>query len=384
MNERKKIIFINQSAGYLTVDMVHAFYHSGLYEKVVLITGKTDDGQSIHQDIEVSFIKKYTKKTLASRTLSWIIASIQVLFLLLFKYRNYHVFLFSNPPLISFIVLFLRHPYSVLIYDLYPEWLVKSGIIRERSIINRIWSRYNNRFFGRADHVFTITGGIAKGINRYSPACKVSVIPVWCETFGKISPSQEENRFINRYHLKNKFIVMYSGNMGKGHDPETLVYLAERLKKERDIVFIFSGEGWKKQIISDLICRLNLDNCLLLPRQSRDIFPDFLAAAHIGVVSVTNGAELVCIPSKTYNLLSFGVPILGITENFSDLFHLVTENRVGKCFSCGDISGMAAYVQLIKSGQGSEYRDNALRVSKKFTGGNVFEFLNYSYSFCRK
>jgi glycosyltransferase involved in cell wall biosynthesis len=384
MAEKKKIIFINQSAGYLTVDMVHAFYRSGLYETVALITGKTDDRRSIHQNIEVSFIKKYTKKTVASRILSWITASIQVLFLLLFKYRDYHIFLFSNPPLISFIVFFLRHPYSILIYDLYPEWLVKSGIIKERSIINRIWSRYNDRFFGRADNVFTITDGIAQGINRYSPVCKVSVIPVWCETFGKMTSSPEENRFINRYHLKNKFIVMYSGNMGKGHDLETLVYLAGRLKKEHDIVFIFSGEGWKKQIINDLIYQLNLDNCLILPRQSREIFPDFLAAAHIGVVSVTNGAERVCIPSKTYNLLSFGVPILGITENFSDLFHLVTENRVGKCFSCGDISGMAAYVQLIKSGQGSEFRDNALRVSKKFTGENVLEFLNHSYSFCRR
>jgi hypothetical protein len=173
---------------------------------------------------------------------------------------------------------------------------------------------------------------------------------------------------------------MYSGNMGKGHDMESLVYLAERFREEKDVIFIFSGEGWKKQIINDLIHQLNLENCLVLPPQHKDTFFDLLAAAHIGVVSLTKGAELVSIPSKTYNLLAFGTPILGITENFSDLYHLITENQVGKCFSGDDISGMEKYVCLIKSGKGNEYEENALKVSKKFTNENALQFLEYSYS----
>jgi hypothetical protein len=83
---------------------------------------------------------------------------------------------------------------------------------------------------------------------------------------------------------------------------------------------------------------------------------------------------------KAYNLLSFGIPVLGITENFSDLFHLITENQVGKCFSNDNISEMVAYVKSIKAGNGNKYKENALKVSKKFTNDNALEFLRYSYS----
>jgi hypothetical protein len=376
---KKKIVFINQSSGYLMTDIVNAFYDSGMYE-VAFISGGIRNKETIHSKIQLSYIKNYSKKNIVDRTLSWIIATIQAWFLIRFKYQDYHVFFTSNPPTISFIASFVPNPYSVLIYDLYPEGLVKGKFISGKSLINKLWSKYNKRFFVKADNVFAITEGIAKEIKRYSPQSKVNVIPVWCESMKGTIHSPRENQFIKKYHLEGKFIVMYSGNMGKGHDLEALVYLAEYFKNEKDMIFIFSGEGWKKQIINDLVSQLNLQNCLILPYQSKDIFFDFLSSAHIGVVSVTKGAEWVCIPSKTYNLLAYGIPILGITEKFSDLSQLIRENQIGKSFTSNDIAGMAAFVQSIKEGKGNQYSENAFKISEKFTSDNAFRFLDYLYN----
>ncbi|GHT66743.1 glycosyltransferase WbuB [Bacteroidia bacterium] len=379
-NKSKKIVFINQSSGYLMVDIVNAFAQSGNYDEVALISGEIKNKETISPKIQLSFIKKYTKKNTIDRTLSWVIATIQSLFWVLFKYRGYHIFLSSNPPTISFITSFLSNAYSVLIYDLYPEGLVKGKFVSEKSVINKWWSKYNNKFFKKADHVFAITDGIAKEIKRYSPLCNVNVIPVWYESMKKTSGLSTENLFVKKHHLENKFIILYSGNMGKGHDLESLVYLANQFKNEKDMVFVFSGEGWKKQIINDLITELKLENCLVLSYQSKDLFLDCLSSAHIGVVSVTKGAELVCIPSKTYNLLSFGIPILGIAEDFSDLSHLINENQVGKCFTSEDINGMTKYVRSIKEKEGTDYRENALQTSKKYTSDNAFRFLDYLHA----
>jgi hypothetical protein len=376
---KKKIVFINQSSGYLMTDIVNAFYNSGMYE-VALISGEIKKKETMHSSIQLSYIKKYSKKNIVDRTLSWIIATIQVWFLIRKKYQDYHVFLTSNPPTISFIASFIPNPYSALIYDLYPEGLVQGKFISENSLINKLWSRYNKKFFVKADNVFAITEGIAKGIKRYSPQSKINIIPVWCESVKGTIHSPQENKFIKKYHLEGKFIVMYSGNMGKVHDLEALVYLAEYFKDEKDIIFIFSGEGWKKQIINELVFQLNLQNCLILPYQSKDIFSDFLFSAHIGVVSVAKGAEWVCIPSKTYNLLAYGIPILGITENFSDLSRLIRENHVGESFTSKDIAGMAAFVQSVKEGKENQYSRNAFKVSEKFTSDNAFRFLDYSYN----
>jgi glycosyltransferase involved in cell wall biosynthesis len=118
---------------------------------------------------------------------------------------------------------------------------------------------------------------------------------------------------------------------------------------------------------------------LILPYQSKDIFFDFLSSAHIGVVSIAKGAEKVCIPSKTYNLLSFGIPILGIAEDFSDLSHLINENQVGKCFRSEDVKGMADYVKELKENKESRYAENALQTSQKFTDQNALKFLEYQY-----
>jgi len=384
-NMNNKIVFINQCTGYLTVDIVNAFADTGKYEKIALISGGIKESDSLNSSVKLSFIKPYNKKTKWKRTKSWTIGTIQSLFLVLFKYRGYHLFLFSNPPTTSFITLFCRNTYSTLIYDVYPEGLVLAKFISRKSLINKLWSKFNRRFYRKAKHIFTITKGMSEGIKKYNPDINVQVIPLWNNSFSGIPEDKSSNNFINMHGLQNKFIVMYSGNMGKGHDIETLVQIARILKTESEIVFVFIGDGWKKPLIFNLINDLNLRNCLLLPLQPVEMLPHSLSAADIAVVISPAETENVCTPSKVYNMLALGKPILSIAGKKSEMYRLTKKYDFGICYSNNNISDLVKFVIRLKHSKHEyqKYHKKSLIASNNnFTIKNTQKFVKALETIC--
>lgn len=374
----KKIVFVNQSSGYLMIDILNAFAESGYYEKIALIAGDVSGVERLNQQITISHITRYNRNSTGSRLASWIIGTVQCLFIILWKYRGYQLFLVSNPPTISFITLLCRNSYSTLIYDVYPEGLILGGFISRNSLINKIWSRFNRRFYRKARHVFTITDEIAVGIKTYYPNIKVKIIPIWHDMLKGVPKDKISNNFIISNGLQNKFIVMYSGNMGKGHDIETLVYVANELKDDKTIIFVFIGEGWKKKYITDLIQNMNLENCMILPYQTFEMLPHSLSAADISVVSAPVGTGHVCVPSKTYNLIFLGIPILGISDNDSAIYQFVERYDIGACFSKDNIKGISEFISTLKDRDDVilKYKNNSISASVHYSPVNACQFVN--------
>jgi len=375
--KKQKIVFVNQSSGYLMVDIVNAFVESEKFKQIAIITGESKRLEGLNQQVVISHIVSYKKNNVRQRLLSWMIGTIQTLFIILWKYRGYHLFLASNPPTVSFLTLCCRNPYSTLVYDVFPEGLVLGGFISRTSLINKLWSRFNNRFYHKAQHVFTITEGMAKVIQTYCPNVTVKVIPVWHEIFKGVPDEKNANKFITLLGLQHKFIVMYSGNMGKVHDIDVLVHVADALKKDKDIVFIFIGEGWKKTIIMELIQEMNLDNCMVLPYQTVEMLPHSLSAADISVVSVPDSAVNVCLPSKIYNLISLGVPVLGIAEKNAEIVKLIEKYDFGASFSKDNTKGIIDFVSMMKNNADvkMKYQNNAKVASRHFSPENAHEFV---------
>ena len=56
-----------------------------------------------------------------------------------------------------------------------------------------------------------------------------------------------ENPFILKHNLLDKFVVMYSGNIGFTHNVESIIEIAEEIKENEDIIFLIIGEGLKKK-----------------------------------------------------------------------------------------------------------------------------------------
>ncbi|MDF1547120.1 MAG: glycosyltransferase family 4 protein [Bacteroidales bacterium] len=371
-----KILFINQATGYLMKDVINEFCAE--YDDVVLLAGHVSDiGGSLNQKVAIRLIHKYNKKNRSNRFFSWIWGTIQAILLISLQYRKYHLVITSNPPTLAFLPLFCRNKYSVIIYDVYPDGLVAGGFISETSCVNRLWIKQNIRYYNKASNIYTLTESMADTLSKYVPREKIKVIVPWSLFSGSSKVKKEENIFIKKYNLSNFFLVMYSGNIGLGHNVESLIEVARVLRNVNDIKFVIIGDGWNKALIEKRISEFGLINCLLLPFQPSNMFRHSLSAADIGVVSVTSAASKVCAPSKTYNLINLEIPLLCITDHETELAKIVNSNEIGKVCNNSQYEEMAEFILSFKN-DCSLYQsisDNLKRCSNNYTIENAHKYL---------
>lgn len=374
----KRILLVNQSSGYLMVDIVNAFVNSGKYDKVELFAGEIHIRPSV-PDKSVHVIKtvKYNKNNTLKRLLSWTGAFLHLLFVVWFRGRNCELFLVSNPPLTTFIPLFTRKKYSILIYDLYPDSLFSQDFVKCDSFVARWWSKKNRKVFAKAENVFTISDDMKRTVAQYVDESKIKVVYNWAHNEHLTPVEKADNTFLKQLHLEDKFIVLYSGNMGMTHDIDVLVDVANALKENKKIHFLFIGEGAKKAIIEQKVAEYQLKNCSVLPFQPLEVLPYSMGAADIAVVTTDANQTGLSVPSKTYSYLSVGAVLLCLADKDSELGRMVVENNVGECFSRDEVKEMTVFVQEMASNYEKlkQYKNNSRALSMDYTPDNAKQYV---------
>lgn len=372
----KSILIVNQSSGYLMVDIANAFVNSGKYDQVVLMAGNPEALVGLDKNVHIEKMCKYNRISLVKRFLSWTYGSLQILFKVWFKYRSYELFLVSNPPTVSFVTLFCKNQYSTLIYDVYPDGLVSTGFVSNRNLLFKIWVKVTKRFYQKAQHVYTITEGMANRMAQYCERGSIEVVSVWYNSIlNRID--RKENDFIRQNNLTNKFIIMYSGNIGKGHNVKLLVSIAERMKQDDEIQFVIIGEGWEKKIIQDLIVKKSLNNVLLLPYQPSNRLSYSLSAADLAYISVEDNVSTICVPSKTFNFIKLGTPLLCIAQEDAEIAKLIRAYEIGGVFRQTEIDNIVDFIFRLKNDKKKreEYKNNLAQAKSIFSPENSFKFI---------
>lgn len=325
----KKIVFINQSTGYLTIDVINKFVP--FYDQVDLIRGTmTEEANPLHKSINITSVVGKTRKSNFGRFVRWFIASLQIQILLCTRFRNHEVFYYSLPPFAYLGAIFLKRKYAIMVFDVYPDVLKGIGV-SEKNPIYKIWTKANRKIFKKAHRVFTIGDGLAKLLETYTSG--VEVIPLW-STLSDLKPvSKKMNPFTLKHNLQDKFVIQYSGNLGHGQNIEFLIELAKSFKENDIIHFVIIGRGTKVPIIKDAILNEKLSNITLLPFQPPEMLRYSLSNADIGVVMVENAAASSSLPSKTFNMMAVGNPILAIAPSHSELAMLINKHKNGVVFS---------------------------------------------------
>ncbi len=367
----KKIVFINQAVNFLTVDIVNSFAEK--YDHITLITGNVHaQGTELNPKVKIDKLIKYNEKSLATKIYGWTVATFQIFFKLLFKYRRHEVFFVSIPPMSYLSMLFLKNKFSILIWDVYPDTLNIYGI-GEKNLLFKFWSWANKRIFKKAYLLFTIGETIADLISKYIDKERIKIIRLWTN-FENFTPIEKaDNFFIKEHRLQNKFVVQYSGNIGLIHNVEVLVEIASLLKDNSKILFLIIGKGDKVNKIKSSILEKDLRNCLVLPFQADDVFPYSLSAADIGVVILNNKTSKGSIPNKVYNLMTAGKPVLYIASKDSELHSYADKYGNGQCFECDELETIALFIQrLSEDGQlQQQYKTNSLKAAADFTRKNT-------------
>lgn len=373
---RRKIVFINQATGYLTIDIINEF--SKVFDEVSLITGSIRVQEvSLDEKVKIEWICRYNRGNSLRKALSWIQGTFQIMYLLWKKYSDFERFYFTIPPTAYLFADRFHTPFSIAIYDLFPDALRISGF-RSRSILFRWWSGRNKKVFSRARIIYALSDRMQCRILKYSKR-KIHIIPNWTAFSGFTPIPKEKNRIANREGLNNKFIVQYSGNIGSTHNVETILEVAELLSDVRDIEFNIIGRGDRTKKIREIIDRKNLKNCKLLPFLKDEELYESLCCADLAVVTLDERTADVSVPSKIYNLMAAGVPVMAITGMNSAVAAIITANDMGRTFEKKDIIGMRDFILDLKNSSDLRCRlaDGSLKASQNHTKLNAREYLRF-------
>ena len=377
MTNFKSIVFVNQSSGYLMIDIINA--HAPYYDELVLLTGFFNPrGTPLSPKVKIKYLKSYKRSGNLIKFYSWFVFHLQSLFYIFFKYRKSKLYLVSNPPINVFTFAITKREYAYLIYDLYPQVLVKNNLIGESSWLYNYWMQSNKKMFDNAKHVFTLSDGMKDQLKYISAHQEVKVVPVWTNTTFFSDIPTAENIFIKKNQLEGKFIVGYSGNLGKTHPVEKIIEIAEYLKNNVDIQFLIIGDGEKKLMLEKIQAQKKLPNLKILDFQATKLFPHVLASFDIGVVTLEINATDLSVPSKTFDLMSAGKPIISLASHDSELASIVKTNCIGENFDqTATLKQMAAYIVKLKSNFNNyqEISANSKRSSTNFTQENATQMV---------
>ena len=369
--EKRKIVFINQATGYLTIDVINAF--SGHFDEVALISGsiRVQDIE-LKEKVKWSKIIKYDRGNPRKKLFSWLTGTLQILFLLLFRYRGYEIFYITVPPFAYLISLLIPNKFSVLVFDVYPDVLKIYGLKRE-SLLFRRWQRWNRRLFKRAHRIFTISEGMAKLLSQYTTGERITIIPLWTGLLKAAPVPKIKNAWLQKLNLQGKFIVQYSGNIGYTHNVEVLIEIARRMKQDEWCHFLIIGRGDKVNHIGYLISKHSLTNCSMLPFQPDDVLIYSLAAADLGVVILDEKVADVSLPSKLFNLQAVGAPILGISPAGSELSSHLQKYNNGACFNQTKLDEVVQFIRGLHCNKEMHrvLSENSLLAARDFTIKNA-------------
>ena len=374
----KQILFINQSAGYLMLDICNAFIESRKYDTCILQTGEIHIRPTKpHPELKVIKSKRYNRKNIFTRIISWKISFIHSLLLIWFRFPKAELFLVSNPPFNIFLPLFCKNNYSILIFDIYPDILIGQKILQKKSFITKYWAYVNSKVMAKAKNVFTVSEGMKNVLSQYVSNEKIKVVDIWAhgESFRPIE--KNKNPFLQSLHIEDKFVVQYSGNMGFTHDIDILADVAAILKERSDIVFLFIGDGMKKQLIKQKIAAFDLNNCMLLPFQPTDMLPYSMGAADVGIITQDAVSASLSIPSKTFTYMAIGAVLLCITSKDSQLANMVKTNFLGNSFEKTQINEIAEFIVSLADNRekAEELKNNSLQFSGKYTPSNAYKYV---------
>lgn len=239
----------------------------------------------------------------------------------------------------------------VNVQDIHPDLAIESGILRNPAGI-RFAKGLEKWVYGLADRIVVISEGfkrnlLAKGV----PAPKVDIIPNWVDT-DFLKPLPKDNAVSRKLGLRDKFVVMYSGTVSISGNRalERVLEAAKALASERDVLFVIVGEGLKKGALTARAAALGLDNVAFLPFQPYRDLPALLASSDVLLVPLDEEKSQLSVPSKLYNFMAAGRPILGLTTPGSEVAAILRATGGGMSVPPADVEGIVrAVVELKRS-----------------------------------
>ena len=263
--------------------------------------------------------------------------------------RGQVVIVVTNPPTLPFVAAAacrLRGAKCVLlVHDVYPEVLAAVGLMKPSSFFFRALTVASGVLYRGVERVVVLGRDMQRvALGRLRDAADhTALIPNWGD-IEFVHPWLGANPLREQLGLAGTFIVQYSGNIGRTHDLASILDAADTLREDASLHFLIIGWGALRAEVGAAIRARNLRNVTLHPPVPRAELPAALGAADVAVVALLPGMTGLSVPSRMYNILAAGKPVIAIAERDSEVGLLVEEERIGWVVNPSDAGALVAAI----------------------------------------
>jgi glycosyltransferase involved in cell wall biosynthesis len=275
-----------------------------------------DDDSDLEPGIEV--LRAYTLPV-SHRSFVWrVVAFFSFMVMAVWeshKVKHVNLVMGTTPPIFQavsawLITLILRRPFLLEVRDLWPEFAIDMGVLKNPILIRL--SRWLEAFlYTRADHIL-VNSPVYRDyiLNRGISSEKVSLIPNGADP-AMFDPHIDGKVILQRLGLDGQYIVTYAGALGKANDLETILRAAGHLRDHKDIHFLLVGDGKERPRLEALAHEYGLENMTFMGALPKTDMPSLLAASDVCVATLMNIPMFrTTYPNKVFDYMAAGKPTI--------------------------------------------------------------------------
>jgi glycosyltransferase involved in cell wall biosynthesis len=230
--------------------------------------------------------------------------------------------------------------------DIYPEIAVVLSVPLFKGPIAFGVCYWRDRSLRSAAVNVVVGEGMAERLmKRGVTSAHIKVIQNWTDDTEIVPIPHKQNQLRKQWGLEDKFVVGYSGNLGRAHEFDTILAASERLRENPHIIFLFIGSGHNLDKLADLVNSRGLEaNFRFIPYQERAFLKYSLGVSDVHWLSLKPKLEGLIVPSKFYGIAAAGRPIIPITAADGEIANLVRNHRCGRVIEPGESEELAATI----------------------------------------
>ena len=240
----------------------------------------------------------------------------------------------TDPPLISLVAMRAadrRHARLVnWLQDIYPEVAIELGVPFLKGPIGQGISYLRDRNLKTAAANVVLGDVMAdKVASRDILKDRIHVIANWSVDDTIFPVAASDNPLRREWGLESKFVVGYSGNLGRAHEFDTVLGAAERLQSNPEIIFLCIGGGHLLNLLAKRVKERGLGNFRFLNYQDQAVLKFSLCVPDVHWISLKPELEGLIVPSKVYSIVAAGRPVIAIGAKNGEIARMVEQYQCG-------------------------------------------------------
>lgn len=245
--------------------------------------------------------------------LSYFISSIFIsIFLGLFRKFDKVMIHETSPVMIGVPAVIVKKmqkiPLFFWVLDLWPESLQAAGGVNNKRILGA-FEKLTTWIYKNSDKILISSKGFEQSIvEKGNFKDKIVYFPNWAD---KALDDKGEYKLPD---MPSGFKVMFAGNIGEAQDFDHIMEAANYLKEQKDIHFVFVGDGRKRSWVENYRDEHQLQETVhLVGRHPVEAMPAFFAQADVMLMTLKDVSIFsLTAPAKLQAYMSAGKPILAM------------------------------------------------------------------------